>query len=308
MLFRFFRCNWSLVGGKVINPVNDRLGSEAFPMILSSFYTEKSANNGTPQDPTCVVVVEADAALPGFAPSVAEISEQAALALVSTRHPSNRNVDFRERSPPKRGGTFTDTFTDSNGTLLQDHTPSGGTGWTKNAGGTSDITIESNELQSDGASKTEYLCDDSGSADQFVQSKLVTLANFGDCFTALRFVDIDNLIGWRIPGTGGAGMRMSKNVADSITDLVSIQGVAGSVYKVEGDGSTLKFFEDDVQQGSNQTVTDHQTETSAGLRSRLNIGSGWIDDFENASLASGTLMWHRRGMTGSMKDLTGGMS
>lgn len=184
---------------------------------------------------------------------------------------------------------FTDTFTEASNTNLENHTPSGGTAWTLTGTAGSAIVIETTDTVRGAASTGYYLCDDQGSANQYSQGRLKSLAAISQSYCAVRLVDSDNFIGWRCAGTGAAGLRLVKVVSAIITDLISFQGVDESIYKVEANGTTIKIFQDGVQQGTDQTVTDFSTETSQGIVIRSQTGTNpWLDDFEAGALSSTT--------------------
>ncbi|MEE9510438.1 MAG: hypothetical protein V3V81_08090 [Candidatus Bathyarchaeia archaeon] len=175
---------------------------------------------------------------------------------------------------------FTDDFTGSDEQALEDRS-----GWTLVKDGASKGRVVSNSigyrLEGGGSGDTYYICTDQGSADHYTQIKAVKFATRPEYRVCCRLVDEDNWIGWYLGGTGGAGSRLAKDVAGSITDLVTTQGANNDVIKVTCESNTIKFYIDDVQQGTDQTVTDHNTETSQGLVD--SSGSAQVssyDDFE----------------------------
>ncbi len=181
---------------------------------------------------------------------------------------------------------FTDDFTGSDGQKLEDRA-----GWTLVQDGGYFAEIQSNGLRyqvSNATDHTIYACTDQGSADQYTQATLTSALepNF-DVYYCINLVDDRNYIGWRLYGTGGAGLRLTRYVAGVKTDLVTFQGVANNTYKVERDGSTVRIYENDVQKGADQTVTDHQTETTQGIIQEGVEPNAQITDFEAGALGGG---------------------
>lgn len=178
---------------------------------------------------------------------------------------------------------FTDAFTGTNGDSLGARS-----GWTVQGGNSGDFKVLSNGLEPDSAGTCSILCTDQGSADCYVQAKLVTLTGLPNAFIACRLVDHNNAIGWRLFGSGGTGSRMGKIVSGVVTDLVTHQGAANDVYKVVCSGTTAQLFKNGVQQGTDQTVAS-STETSQGVLTTAaqTATSTWIDDFEAGANAGG---------------------
>lgn len=202
---------------------------------------------------------------------------------------------------------FTDAFTQAGVTVdLATHVPTGGTAWTRTGAADSIVVNEgANTARASGGSTAIYVCDDQGSANHYTQARLKILnaSGFGNAFLASRLVDSNNFVGWRLSGAGGSGSRLVKCVSGTVTDLVTHQGTDESIYKVECDGTNVKLYEDGVQQGSTQTVSDHQTETSQGLVNRNeNKTVDWLDDFEAGALGGGATEYTITG------DVTGTLS
>lgn len=191
---------------------------------------------------------------------------------------------------PKKKGTFTDNFTGTNDQLLQNRS-----GWTLVTDGAGRALIESNGLQFDeaggGAGLSAWTCTDQGSANHYVEIKLIRVEARGAIYLCARLVDEDNFISFHLAGTGGAGARLCKMVAGALTDsIVTFQGVVDDVIKVECDGNTIKIYANDVQQGGDQTIADHNTETSEGFtNSTTTSGNAFFDDFEAGPMAAGGL-------------------
>lgn len=180
---------------------------------------------------------------------------------------------------------FTDNFTGNDNDLLEDRA-----GWTLVTDGAYRATVWTNALTfragGGGADESLWICTDQGSANHYTQIKDASFDPAGTNFACCRLVDIDNFIAWYLAGLGAAGSRLMKMVAGVLTDLVTVQGANNDVIKVTCEGNTIKFYIDDVQQGGDQTITDHNTETSQGFVTGQTVGSvTFRDDFEAGPMA-----------------------
>lgn len=186
---------------------------------------------------------------------------------------------------------FTDNFTDTDGVELQNHTPSGGGSWSiVGSAGAYICTISSNALivsSGGGSGATVYTPTDQGSANQYVQYKQIFFLGATSDEVCCRFVDTSNYISHRLAGTGASGSRLSKVVAGVRTELVQVQGAVNDVIKIECSGTDVKLYINAVQQGTTQTVTDHQTETTHALYCGQ-LRNPWMDDYEAGALGGGT--------------------
>lgn len=184
---------------------------------------------------------------------------------------------------------FTDNFTETTDTNLESHTPSGGTAWTLGGGATGAAIVNeaTDALRSRSTTASYYTCDDQGSADHYAEARLKNLSTlYPNSYVTARLADASNFIGWRNYGTGSSGLRLTKMVSGTPTDLITTQGVDEVVYQVEVNGSTAKLYADGSQVGSDQTYSENTTETSIGVRIGSDLTIDWIDDFEAASLGT----------------------
>ena len=191
---------------------------------------------------------------------------------------------------------FTDSFTDTDGTALESHTPTGGTSWTRQDGVAGAAVCTGNELRSVSTTRTSYVCDDQGSADHYVIHKCVAFGtSIPNSMVCCRLADANNAVGWRLVGTGSSGRRLSKVVTGTVTDLITSQGVSSEWIKVEASGSTVKLFEGGTgatpgtwnQVGTDQTYSENTTETSQGVLIASSVAIGWVDDFDVGALGGG---------------------
>lgn len=183
---------------------------------------------------------------------------------------------------------FTDDFTGDDNQDIQDRT-----GWSIELDGTYRCRIWGNGITfrtgGGGSGDSYWICTDQGSADHYTEFKNTDFnAVEGDAiYMCCRLVDNDNFLAWWLGGTGAIGSRLCKCVAGSITDLVTVQGAEDDVIKITCESNTIKFYIDDVQQGTDQTVTDHNTETSQGIVAEWYTGDATVfDDWEAGPMAA----------------------
>lgn len=190
---------------------------------------------------------------------------------------------------------FTDSFTDTAFTELSTRT-----GWTRTKDGAYAIEISPGGTSArcypagGGAGASVYICTDQASADHETQHRQkVFSSGFLSNFVCSRLVDESNFIAYRLGGTGAAGRRLTKNVAGTLTDLITSQGVDEEFIKVKCSGNTVTFWQGGTggapswtQVGTDQTVSDHNTETSQGFVVSTSGSAEQWDDFEAGALAS----------------------
>ena len=193
---------------------------------------------------------------------------------------------------PMPSGTFTDDFTGTDGALLEDRT-----GWALAKDGAYSAEITTNYLgmatNGGGSGASEWTCTDQGSSNQYVQALDVRfLTIYEGVFLCVRKSDSDNFIAYHLAGSGAAGARLCKRATGTLTDsIVTTQGGADYGFKIECEGTTVRFYRDTgggfSQVGTDQTITDHQTETGAGfVYDDTSIGGlvRKFDDFENGTV------------------------
>lgn len=211
--------------------------------------------------------------------------------LIKHLDPIQKSLNFD--NAPKQSGTFTDDFTGTNGQLLEART-----GWTKTKDGRVDALISGNQLDFDivaGSGDSAWISTDQGSADQYVHIYDVLFTAYYSLYLAIRLVDYQNFIGYHLTGSGGSGAKLMKRVGGAITDsIISTQGGVGYGFKIECEGTTIRFFRDTgggfIQIGTDQTITDFQTETSAGLVSNTGTSAAKFDTYENGTVGGSTLL------------------
>ena len=184
---------------------------------------------------------------------------------------------------------FEDFFQEVSTVNLEDHSPDIGTAWTTQSG----VAVAAKVFVSVGSrlrlgSTTDSLItsDDLGDADCQVEFEIGQVQTNNDSYIVLRAQDNQNFIGARMAGTGGAGLRLCKVVAGTVTDLVSTQGAIGVKYKITAEGTTIKFFADAVQLGIDQSVSDFQTETLQGVKVGNSSTTDWLT-YYSADVISG---------------------
>lgn len=169
---------------------------------------------------------------------------------------------------------FNDTFTDTNGTALESHTPNTGTSWTQvwSSGAPTGFEIETNTAVvniglSDGciySANATY-----PSADYSAEA--VNAGNTGDdtLYLFVRLQDQENMYAAKL--VAGGTSQLYKKVTGTWTALgTSFTGpAAGSVNKLEIIGTTIKFYDDGVELKS---VTD--SDISAAGKAGIGAGGG----------------------------------
>ena len=169
---------------------------------------------------------------------------------------------------------FSDTFTDTDAVQLQSHTPTIGTSWTRLWGTNAahDFEINANAARPDtnaGSSGLIYTGDATPpSANYDVTFTLVTSSTLGPVYAFVRIQDQENMYGVYI-FQGTTICSLYKKVAGTWTALGSLfdEPAAGSVCKLEINGSTLKFYDDGVEVAS-------ATDSDISLAGKLGIGAG----------------------------------
>jgi len=181
---------------------------------------------------------------------------------------------------------FEDSFTDTDAVYLENHTPDTGTGWTRSVGSAGAGAIDTNKLQLQAASATVYMSDDAETADHYseVTQSLVSNNLFNQAYMCVRLVDSDNFIGYR--QTTWENYELVNMVAGSPTSLITGTVVAGDTVRLEASGTTIKLFINDSQEGTDQVVTDHQTETRQGFMINDSTTNAPWDDYEAGTFAA----------------------
>src|SRR3990172_2791168 len=175
---------------------------------------------------------------------------------------------------------FSDTFTDTSGVLLQNHTPTEGTSWSilwQSASG-EDFAISSNRAVESGtiSDGVIYTCDGTyPSANYSIQCTQVNISTDTDdpLFLMVRIQDVDNFYAVRLYDSDTLLNLCSlyKKVSGTWTRLGSYFNTPanGTTIKLEIIGSTLKFYAGGVELAS---ATD--TDISNGGKAGFGAGGG----------------------------------
>ena len=179
-----------------------------------------------------------------------------------------------------------DTFTDSNGTLLQDHTGELGATWTKYPGYTGDATIDTNLLYGAGVNifDTYYASGAPRSADYYVQATLVFKtsvvgARFGILGRADQTVSAGNDTYYYVDYEQFTGVwtlyKIVAGVNISLGTFAQNDG-ADHVARLDMVGTTIRLIIDTLEQVS---VTDSAISAAgrAGLYLLNVTGSSLLD-------------------------------
>jgi hypothetical protein len=179
---------------------------------------------------------------------------------------------------------FQDSFTDADATLLGSHTPDLGTAWV-NGLNLANFSISGNTCINAGAGTSYAVCDDIGSADQYVFITLTTISNTAGLL--YRYGDTSNF--WSLYRTSGF-FRLDKNVAGTTTTLATSTTAlsSGAKVKVEVVGNVHNVY-NDTGSGwvldsvlNNITDSDLNTNTKAGIRA--NSATLAYDDFDAGTI------------------------
>ena len=167
---------------------------------------------------------------------------------------------------------FEDNFTDTDGTLLQDHAPDEGDSWTRlwGSGAGIDAEISSNQCRAKAFlnNGVVYTADATyPSADYDITCTLVGLVANDNrpIFLIVRLQDIDNMYAVRLETTATQS-SLYKKVAGTWSTLGSLFTIPanGSVIKLEIIGDELKFYDDGVEIAS-ATDSDISAAGEAGI-------------------------------------------
>lgn len=170
---------------------------------------------------------------------------------------------------------FSDTFTDTNGTALNSHTPDTGTSWSllyQDADKRYEIQSNTAE-QVNGLNGGAFYTADATypSADYSVQFTLSGLpANSAqNIFVMARIADIDNLYAVRITSNNPQDSQIYRKLSGTWTALGSKfnQPGASSVMRFEVVGDSLEVYDDDVLVAS-------ATDTNITAAGKAGIGGG----------------------------------
>lgn len=185
---------------------------------------------------------------------------------------------------------FQDSFTEASDTDLASHTPDTGTGWTEEVGAANYAIVASatNTLNTNNTGPGVYVGDDISSANMgvYFKSKVLSSAN-SNSIAGINIVDASNGIGFRLAGTGASGSRLTNRLVGVNYDLILRQGVDEEWIGIQRiDSSTVQFYEAGTgaspgtwnQLGTDQTVTDHNTEVSHGIIVK-DAGGEWLDNW-----------------------------
>jgi len=181
---------------------------------------------------------------------------------------------------------FQDNFVVSVDTNLEDHAPDIGTAWTVQVGASNGAIVKAttNALTAGNTTRTLTTSDDLGITSYYVEATLTSAVNRADRIVVIRAQDEDNFIGWHVTGSGGAGFRLIKVIAGVVTNLITMQPQAASLYRIEVDGTTVKLFEDGIQQGGDVTVSEFASETLQGVVTEIVSTSSWLTNYASGSL------------------------
>lgn len=179
---------------------------------------------------------------------------------------------------PEEAAAFlvSDTFTDSDSTALESHTPEEGGAWTKAVG--AGISITSNELQHTGSFGV-YVNEVGSLADGQIEADADMTAATGIWRLVFRFQDSSNyyLATWISAGTGQVLIQKVEGGGFSTLGGGAIAVPSTFTGKVTFEGDALKVYTDDVLKAS---VTDSTFSTGkVGLSLSRTTGTLKMDNY-----------------------------
>lgn len=172
---------------------------------------------------------------------------------------------------------FSDTFTDSDAVQLQSHAPTLGTSWTRLWGtnAANDFEINLNACRPDanaGDAGLIYTADATYPSANYDITFTITSAitSLGPIYAFVRIQDQENMYGVYIKD-GTAVCQLYKKVAGTWSAIGSAfeEPAAGSVCKLEINGTALKFYDDGAEIAS---ATDG--DISAAGKAGMGVGGG----------------------------------
>lgn len=191
-------------------------------------------------------------------------------------------LDPRQISP---SGTFTDTFTDTNGTDLASHTPSGGTAWARVDGTAGWGEIQGNEASGNTTDSAGacYRCDDQGNAAHYVQSQW---RGNSTCLILNRTTGRGNAIGLARSSTALA-YRIFKIAAGTFTNLGTgaSSTAVGDIFRLESSGNNHTAYLNGAVEIGPISDSHNNTVTRQGILFRQTTGA-FVDDFEAGLLTA----------------------
>lgn len=170
---------------------------------------------------------------------------------------------------------FSDTFTDTDGVQLQNHAPTLGTSWTRLWGtnAANDLEINLNACRPDanvGDAGLIYTADATYPSANYDITFTITSAitSLGPIYSFVRIQDQENMYAVYIKD-GAAVCQLYKKVAGTWSAIGSAfeEPAAGSVCKLEINGTALKFYDDGVEIGS-------ATDSSISAAGKAGMGAG----------------------------------
>lgn len=186
---------------------------------------------------------------------------------------------------------FRDTFTDTDSTALQSHTPDTGTGWTRVWGSSGvNISVEANQAEGSGGASDGaiYTADATyGTADYMVKATITDMSIGSDdpIFLLLRVQDQENMyaVGFWDNGTASSS-RMYKKVSGTWTAL-------GTAFTTPVDGDVVHFFAmgETIGVAVNGDIVDSVTDSDITSAGKAGLAMGGDAELVNSSddMASG---------------------
>lgn len=179
--------------------------------------------------------------------------------------------------------SFSDDFNRSNQTLETS------ANWTRVGGTAGALEIVSNRVRcTTSGADTAYQAPNQGTADHYVQTKLLDVGSYGGgaSFLACRLADDNNFIGVRWTGSSWSVFRRVSGGFSSVGSFASPAPSVGDVIKLQCEGTNYALFRNGVSVGTGAIGAPTLTSTRTGLIARSAVQDPWLDDFETGSISA----------------------
>lgn len=161
--------------------------------------------------------------------------------------------------------------------------------WTRVGGTAGALEIVSNRVRcTTSGADTAYQAPNQGTADHYVQTKLLDVGSYGGgaSFLACRLADDNNFIGVRWTGSSWSVFRRVSGGFSSVGSFASPAPSVGDVVRLQCEGTNYALFRNGVSVGTGAIGAPTLTSTRTGLIARSAVQDPWLDDFETGSIAA----------------------
>jgi len=185
---------------------------------------------------------------------------------------------------------FADNFNGAGvATNLGSWSPDVGTTWTVSGAANTFVVLTNGNLKFNESVGSGYAYGDDSNVGGYVEvTTPSTLQGNVNDLIAVRLQDSDNCIGLGMFGTGAAGFRVVTIIAGVVTDTIhQFQGVVDTLYRIEDDGTDIRFYAGGSLIYTHADSTNFTAETKKGVVIKAEGVSSNLEMI--TSYASGTL-------------------